>query len=375
MHKQHQIGRRPKKQKPMIKKSFLFLFMFISLSIVGQENKTQLAPNLIQNTTISGNWFLGYIYQEDADLGSFNLKRGYFTIKTKLNDVFSVRYTQDITLDKEGNDAGNVEMRLKYLYMKMALKKVEPLKNTYFEFGLIHRPWLGFEQTVNRYRVQGKMYIERFHVINSADFGILYTGLLGGKIDEKYRKEVNSKEPGKYGSFALGVFNGPGYHAIEQNNNKTIEGRLTLRPMPTIMPGLQLSYAFAYGQNNAAVDPSDFMMHIAYLTSESKYHTLALQYYQGKGDNEEEYFDANGDAFKNDGYSVFGEIKIPKTAFSLFGRYDDFVSHQAADVHANVLVGGIAYRFLKNKIILDVDQYKTDTDTRNIYELALEINF
>ena len=359
----------------MTKKSFLFLFMLISLSVVGQENKTQLAPNLIQNTTISGNWFLGYIYQEDADLGSFNLKRGYFTIKTKLNDVFSVRYTQDITLDKEGSDAGNVEMRLKYLYMKMALKKIKPLKNTYFEFGLIHRPWLSFEQTVNRYRVQGKMYIERFHVISSADFGILYAGLLGGKIDEKYQKEVSSKEPGKYGSFALGVFNGPGYHAIEQNNNKTVEGRLTLRPMPSVMPGLQLSYAFAYGKNNAAVDPSDFMMHIAYLTSESKYHTLALQYYQGKGDNEEEYFDGNGDAFENDGYSVFGEIKIPKTAVSLFGRYDDFVSHQATDVHANVLVGGIAYRFLKNKIVLDVDQYKTDTDTRNIYELALEINF
>ncbi len=95
-----------------------------------------------------------------------------------MNDVFSVRYTQDITLDKEGNDAGNVEIRLKYVYLKIKLDQFNLLKYSYLELGLVHRPWLDFEQNVNKYRVQGKMFLERYSIKNSADFGLFYTGLI-----------------------------------------------------------------------------------------------------------------------------------------------------------------------------------------------------
>lgn len=360
----------------MKKLFFLVAILFISQALFSQEVKKEIKKevSLIQNTSISGNWFLAYTFDETKDLGLFKLKRGYFTIKTKLNDALSVRYTQDITLDKEGSDAGNVEIRLKYLYMKMKLIQIEALKNTYFEIGLIHRPWLDFEQHVNRYRVQGKMFVERYHLINSADFGVMYAGLIGGKIDKEYQKEVNKKYPGKYGSFAIGLFNGPGYHAIETNSNKTVEGRLSLRPLPEFMPGLQLSYAFAYGQNNT-VEKTDFLMNVVYLSSESKYHSVAVQYYNGYGAAEDDYIDIDGSAFKNDGYSVFGELKIPEMPFSLFARYDNFISHQAQDVEESVIVGGLAYRFLKNKLIFDIDHHKTAGATKNIYELALEIKF
>ena len=355
-------------------KKILFTAFFLVAIIYLQAQETKV-KNLIENTTISGNWFLAYTHSDASEFGSFNLKRGYFTIKTKLNDALSVRYTQDITLDKEGSDAGNVEMRLKYLYMKMALSKVEALKNTYFEVGLIHRPWLDFEQHINRYRVQGKMFVERYHLINSADFGVMYAGLIGGKIDSEYQKAVNEKYPGKYGSFSLGIYNGPGYHAIEQNSNKTIEGRLSLRPFHNFMPGLQLTYSFAVGKANTVVDNNDFMMNVFYLSSESKYHSLALQYYKGYGDYGDDYFDIDGTPFSNEGYSIFGEFKIPKTPIALFARYDGFVSEQVTDVKESVFVGGIAYKFLKNKLVLDIDHQITETDTRNIYELALEINF
>jgi len=354
------------------------MLMLIALALCTQAiaQETEIKPtSLIQNTTISGNWYLAYTYNEPKDLGVFNLKRGYFTLQTKLNDIFSVRYTQDITLDDEGTDAGNVEIRMKYLFMKMQLTPIEVLKNTYFVFGLTQRPWIDFEQSINRYRVQGKMFGERYDIIGSADFGILYEGILGGKLDENYQNNVNNKYPGKYGSFGIGIFNGPGYHAIELNSNKTLEGRLTLRPLSTAMPGLQLTYAFAYGKNNTPDSKTDFTINTFFLSSESKLHTFTAQYYKGVGDSENAYSDINGLAYENDGFSLFGEFNIPKTKLSLFARYDQFVSHQATDLKEEALVGGVAYKFLKNKLVLDFDQTKTETTDKNIYELALEINF
>ncbi len=94
-------------------KKFIFIFIFLTLflKVHSQETEKKLST-AIQNTTISGNWYLTYTYNQPKDLSMFNLKRGYFTIQNTINDIFSVRYTQDITLDDEGSDAGNVEIRV-----------------------------------------------------------------------------------------------------------------------------------------------------------------------------------------------------------------------------------------------------------------------
>ena len=73
--------------------------------------------------------------------------------------------------------------------------------------------------------------------------------------------------------------------------------------------------------------------------------------------------------------SAFGEFKIPETNFALFGRYDEFNSDQGTKVKSTTTIGGITYRFLKNKVFLDVNQYHANSKTENIYELALEIHF
>ena len=329
------------------------------------------ANKLLAKTDISGQWFLAY--NNATDINQFALKRGYFTIKTKMDEVFSVRYTQDITLDKEGSDAGNVEIRLKYLYLKMKLDQINFLKDSYFEVGLVHRPWLDFEQSVNKYRVQGKMFLERYNIISSADFGLFYTGLIGGTISEEYLNKVKVKNPGKYGSFALGIHNGGGYHAIEQNNNKTIEGRLSLRPFHEIYPGLQFTYAFTYGKANTEDNLTDFIMNLMYVSSETEFGVFTGQYFIGQGDYEGKYVDENNKSYSNSGFSLFGELNIPKTNFSLFGRYDEFASENSDK--QNAYIGGIAYKFLKSKVLFNIDSQKSGSETVNIYELALEIGF
>lgn len=359
----------------MKKGNLLFIIVVLfSLSSMAQ-NTTGPVQSLAQNTTISGQWFVGLSYSDKTELSSFNLKRGYFTIKTRLNDVLSVRYTQDITTDKEGTDMGNIEMRLKYLYLKLDLKNIDALRNTYFEFGMVHRPWLDFEQKLNGYRVQGKMYADRYNLTSSAGFGVSYTGLLGGKIDKEYQSRVSNDYPGRLGSFAVGVYNGGGYHALEKNNNKIVEGRLTLRPLPESLPGMQISYSLSYGKANTEGNDSEYRMNLFYLSTQSEYHKLLATYYKGKGSYGDDYIDDSGISYKNDGFSLFGEIFIPLTPLSVFSRYDSFTTHQLADESQETFIAGAAYRFMKNKVLLNYDQNRRGEIITRIYELALEINF
>ncbi|MEA2077851.1 MAG: hypothetical protein U9O95_07525, partial [Candidatus Marinimicrobia bacterium] len=330
---------------------------------------------------ISGNWFMAYRGNIPSEGDNFfGLKRGYITFKKNLNETFSIRYTQDITIDKEGSDAGNIELLFKYCYLKAALPEVLFFTQPFVEVGLVHRPWMEFEQKINTYRVQGKMFLERFAVISSADFGINAVTLLGGKLDDEAREKVKSSLPGKYGSLSLGVYNGGGYHAIEQNNNKTFEGRLTLRPFPGFMPGLQVTYATANGKGNDTIQ-SPFIVNTYYLSFENPFTTLAAQYYHGTGK------EAGYTEWDYNGYSFFGEVCLSWVPVAIFGRYDHFHSDPssviAMDSWDKVYIGGIVWKFYKeNRLLVDIEHTvhtetfpEPGTTVNTIAELALEIVF
>ncbi len=334
-----------------------------------------LAPKL----KISGQWFLAYQIEdyENTTSNQFTLKRGYITFKQDLNNRFSVRFTQDITLDEEGEDAGNIEMRLKYCYLNINLDDWGIIYDPKVELGLVHRPWIDFEQHINNYRVQGKMFLESYKIVSSADFGITFSGLLGGKMPSKYQKEVNSSSPGKYGSFVIGIYNGSGYHSFEANKNKTLESRITLRPFPETVPGLQFSYSNAYGKGNSDLN-SDFILNNFFVSSESKLHTVTAQYYKGTGDFMGTYVDSTGTSYKNNGYSVFGELKTFDSKLCVFGRYDFFNLKQDTKTEKEQIILGLSsYFHKKNKLVFDVDLSKLNqsSDIKRIYEIAIEIVF
>ncbi|MBN1387487.1 MAG: hypothetical protein JW965_03520 [Bacteroidales bacterium] len=358
-----------------MKKSLTLLVFGILLTCSAYPQVSSGNLSLIENATISGEWFLGFGYNDNENISTFNLKRGYFTIRTSLNDNLSVRYTQDITTDTEGSDIGNVEMRLKYLLLRVDLKNIGFLKNSFLEFGLVHRPWLEYEQKLTGYRVQGKMFTERYDLISSADFGISFAGLIGGEIDQEYQEKVSSYFPGRYGSFCFGVYNGGGYHALEKNNNKIIEGRITIRPLPDFMPGFQMSYTFSYGKSNTASNNADYRLNIFHLATESHMHKLMLQYYIGLGGHNGDNTDPDGLSYSNEGYFGFAEISIPGTKFSVFSRYDKLISYQDNEMIQETFIAGLTYRFLRNKVLLNYDQNEYLGNYTRIYELALEVNF
>lgn len=365
------------------KLSFLGIFIFTFLLAFTQEEKDSTKDSgvstMLNNTKIGGHYFLAHEADLVNNANQFRLKRGYLTVKTQLDEMFSVRFTQDITLDTEGDDRGNVETRLKYLYLAMQPAHSGFFKHATIEFGMIHRPWISFEQDINPYRAQGNMYTERYNLLSSADFGVGISGLLGEKMDKDYRQNVDKNNAGRYGSYAFGVYNGPGYHEAELNNNKTAEGRLSLRPLPDFAPGLQFSYAFVFGKANIPNNKADFNMNVFYLSEQTRYFTFTGQYLTGKGNSFGSYYlpDFN-DSYKTEGYSIFSEFKIPSTNFALFGRYDYFKqSHESVDSKEhNAKIGGISYRFLNNKLILSYDYSKHPEKTKaELLECIVEVKF
>lgn len=359
----------------------LSFVLFVSIGLQAQNTgvggKTD-TNSFFHNTTVEGQWFLGYQYGENGTdtVSAFTLKRGYLTVKQKFSKTFEARFTQDITLDNEGSDAGNIEMRLKYCYLKINLPDLAFFTSPFVELGLVHRPWIDFEEKINRYRVQGSMFLDRNKVISSADFGVTMVSLLGGKLDEKVRKNLKCSYPGKYGSLSFGVYNGGGYYAIEQNLNKILEGRLSLRPLPDYIPGLQFSIAQSYGKGNLESEP-DYNASYGAISYECKYFNAVAQYYQGKGDFMGEYIDTLGVPTRNEGYSLFLEAKIPKTEISVIGRYDDFIQNLYGEKYSKRVIAGVAYNiFNDSKIVLDIDYLKKKGKPDSwMAELAIEIDF
>ena len=73
--------------------------------------------SVLDGIKIGGEWFVGYFYEKNGgeSKNDFAIKRGYITISKKFNDKFSARLTQDISVDKEGDGIGDIELRIKEL--------------------------------------------------------------------------------------------------------------------------------------------------------------------------------------------------------------------------------------------------------------------
>ena len=315
-------------------------------------------------------WYLSYMNGEGKDVGGsagdgegrnkFAIKRGYFRFTKEFMPWFESHITFDVTQAsvKDSSLSDSVQVRLKYIYGKFKLPDMAFLTKPNLEVGLVHIPWLDYEEHTNYYRMQDTMFIERNSIFNSADFGLTFTSLLGGEMPDEYKKNVNSHYAGCYGSVQAGIYNGGGYHASEKNENKVMEGRLTIRPLPDIIPGLQLTYFGTTGKGNTDAEP-DWTTNLAFGSFESEPVVLTGQYYWGKGQQ-------NGsNETDKDGYSFFTELKLynmfkdPMNRFSVIGRYDHFDPNtDQKDDENNRYIAGVAYYLdkpHKNMVLLDYD--------------------
>ena len=355
------------------------LFAFFLLTLINAQTSKD---NLFDGVVMSGDWFLANSNTKSGDANwenKFIVKRSYFTLKKEINAVFSVRYTQDITLDKEGADAGNIETRMKYLYLKIKPEWSGSITGSFFEVGMVHRPWLTYEQKTNIYRVQGNMHIERNKLYNSAGFGVLFGGNIGPKMEKDYLKNVNGSMKGKYASFALGVYNGGGYSSFEENSNKVIEGILNFRPFANTIPQIQISNAFNIGKGNI-VEAPDFHQMLFHGGYFGKFFNISGQYHFGKGDYKGKYIDELDPkkSLKNNGFSIFSEVKFKNSPVALFLRYDKFEIPDLVEKNTERQIGGVKYTLYKGLSLVltgEKSTYKISPEEDLIIDLNMQISF
>jgi hypothetical protein len=352
-------------------------------------------PDGIKDLKFGGLWYLSFQNGdkyagkagETTPYNQFVVKRGYLRVTKGITPWMEGVFTPDVTLDS----TGDLKVRMKYIYAKFKWKGNDFIHKPYMEVGMAHMPWLDFEEDINLYRMQDTMFMERNGLFNSADVGILVGSDFGPELPKTYREEVGEKYAGRWGSWQLGVYNGGGYHAAEKNTNKPIEARVTLRPLPDYLPGLQVSGFYVNGKGNVAQpEPDkpypDWIVKAGMLSYQHKYFVLTGQYYTGEGNQKGDavYSDGphKGEARKMDGYSFFAEVRFPENRkFSVIGRYDNFDPDRInpeSDLQKRYIFG-VAYKLFKGNVLLldyqTLNHRDPDIPDETRLQLTLQVKF
>ena len=194
----------------------LAITTFMAASAAAQTTPAPAAPSPAPEYPIVRVGMVAYT-QYDVELenrrafNAFDLTRGYININGQLSNRVRFRFTPDVRRVTDGSLSGSLVMRVKYAFVQ--LDNIGPARS-WVRVGAHQTPWLDFEESINRYRVQGTMFSERENLIpGSSDFGVGYFAPLG-----------------KYVDVQGGVYNGEGYAQTDINKYKSAQGRLTVRP-------------------------------------------------------------------------------------------------------------------------------------------------
>jgi hypothetical protein len=269
--------------------------------------------------------------QYDAELenrsgyNTFDVTRTYLNVNAQVSKNIRFRLTPDIRRINDGSMAGSLVFRIKYAFAQ--IDNVGP--RGWVRLGAHQTPWLDFEESVNRYRVQGTMFAEREGLIpGSSDFGASYFAQL----------------PGNYGEFHTGVYNGEGYAQPEVNKNKSVQGRLTIRPLPNGGP-IAKSFRIS-GFFNAGWYDEDRPRHLGIVMGSFE-HPHLVATLEGLKATENPISNTLPRDLDRSGWSVFIEPRQGVSGLAGIFRYDSFNPDREIDgVEQNRVIAGGAYWFV-----------------------------
>lgn len=241
--------------------------------------------------------FLQYDYElhERDGYNAFEVTRGYLDVTGRLSDRVKVRFTTNVRPTTDASLDANLTARLEYAYLDLAWTP-----DRTFMFGMQPTPWLTFEESIDRYRVQGFMFAEREGLIpGPSDLG-------AGLIYKRSKFEVHG-----------GVYNGEGYGRAELDKYKSVQGRgtVTLFSSDAGKSRARLSGFYSYGWY-AKDRPRNVGIVMASYESP---HVVATGQYLSATDNPFVVTDV-----ERQGFSFFGEARMGATGWAGLGRVDFF---------------------------------------------------
>jgi hypothetical protein len=269
-------------------------------SLAAQAAPAAPAPSPL---TVGGVVYAQYLYQLKDTAGSqnnFDVTRGYVNVIGKFSGGLYTRVTVDlfsVAASAGNNDAGSYSYRLKYAYAAYT-----PGKSVLtYKLGMLHTPWLDWEEALWDYRMQGQMAIERAGYLTSSDLGI---GIDGKIKDDK----VN---------FQVTLVNGEGYHGGVGDKRKDLQARLSWRVLGTDdnsrVGGLRIT---AYGQLGKPTGGGTRDRLIGMVSYRSKALTLAAEA-ATTVDSTTAAGELNGHV-----YSAFGVYHFSKSKAAVIARVD-----------------------------------------------------
>lgn len=287
--------------------------------------------------------FADYTYQQkpeakDADgntiqPNSFNVTRSYINVAGNLSHIVAFRITPDVTRESGTGSSlnGSLTFRLKYAYAQVNLDDWLP-KGTWVRFGIQQTPFIDSIESIYRYRFQGSAFPEREGYMSSADAGMSF----------------RTAFPGNYGDVHVGVYNGEGYSKAESNNQKAIEVRVGIRPLPRhpILRGWRVQgfYTADHVVRNASRNRA-----ILDTTFEHKYANVGFDYLDTK--DQASAIAPKDVAITGRGWSAWATPKIPNpsngSSWEALLRYDRMKPDTSAGGIDKRTIAGVAYWFPK----------------------------
>ncbi len=317
----------------------------------------------------SGVHYLGSTFKDvdgaDYTTNNFEVRRNYLQVKAYLlQDPKSyLRVTLDTVYDNAHDGHADVYAKYAYLYLN------DVLPYTGVEFGMVHRPWIDYEEHQGWWmRSISKVFVEASeasHLTNSADLGF------------------NFKTKTPYFTSEVGVFNGEGYHGSNDDNNNdgssshigegvSAEWRATVAALgngkikrkATKDSYIDASFFGQYNMKNSKnADLSDSGATYVWYGLHTVYNMpnflLAAQYVKSENDLK------NSSEYNGDGYSINTTLRFgEKKEYSIIGRYDVWNSESddgAKKQSTNSAIYGVAFQQNKNvKWLLSGQTYTAD---------------
>jgi hypothetical protein len=159
---------------------------------------------------------------------SFNVSRVYINFLGTVNRYISYRITPEIVRETSSASSlsGSQNFRIKFAWAQVNLDQWLT-KGSWVRVGLNQTPWLDYAESIYRYRFQGTTFVDREGFLFPSDAGITF--------------HYNFQHD--FGDVQAGIYNGEGWAHSEVNDQKAMQVRATLRPVPAspVLHGLRIS--------------------------------------------------------------------------------------------------------------------------------------
>ena len=261
------------------------------------------AQSWADNTTVSGRMYADFsnISNEVNGVESgtngtgFDIKRLYFGVDHKFNEMFSANVTTDF---QYSSPISSTEVYLKKAYLQAKFSDAFVVR-----VGATDLPWIPYVEDIYGYRYVEKTLVDREGLGTSSDWGLHASGKLGPIF-----------------SYAVSAVNGAGYKNPSRSKSMDIEGRLSAKVD---------QFNFAIGGYTGKLGQD--VVGTATPNTASRFDALAA-FVGDRARVGVEYFSADDYSAalvknptqndKADGYSVFGSYRLTPS-YSIFGKAEN----------------------------------------------------